>query len=247
MKTLIAANWKMHGDLSWASKPSEFRKFYSTNDKHVECLICPPAFMIPAMVEHGKEADILIGAQNCHAESSGAYTGEMSAGMIASAGAGYVIVGHSERRAMFGETDAMIAAKAAAIQSAGIIPIVCIGESEAERRANKELDVATEQLTASIPDSADPEKIVIAYEPVWAIGTGLTPSLEDINAMHNHLRKLLEDRFGAKQGSQVQILYGGSVKPANAKDILAIGNVNGALIGGASLEMDSLASIAKSA
>ena len=151
MKTLIAANWKMHGDLSWAAKLSEFRTYYPENEKNVECLICPPAFMIAALMEQGKENDILVGAQNCHAEASGAFTGELSADMIASTGAGYVIVGHSERRAMFGETDCMISAKAQAAQSAGLVPIICIGESEAERRANKELDVATKQLSNSIP------------------------------------------------------------------------------------------------
>jgi len=247
MKTLIAANWKMHGDLGWASKLSEFRKHYPHNEKHMECLICPPAFMIPALVEQGKINNMRIGAQNCHAEVSGAFTGEISADMIAGAGADYVIVGHSERRSIFGETDAMIAAKTKAAQSASLTPIVCIGESEVERRAQKELEVATRQLTDSIPEDANSENIVVAYEPVWAIGTGLTPSLEDIDVMHNHLRDLLEKRFGEKHGSKVQILYGGSVKPGNAKDILAIGNVNGALIGGASLEMESLAAIAKAA
>lgn len=247
MKTLIAANWKMHGDLSWDQKPGEFRAFYPKNDKHVQCLICPPAFMIPALVEQGKTNDILVGAQNCHAEVSGAFTGEMSAKMIAGTGATYVIVGHSERRALFGETDAVVSAKAQAALDADLIPIICIGESEAERRDGEELNVATRQLTHSIPDKADGSGLVIAYEPVWAIGTGLTPTLGDIDAMHNHIRELLEERFGKRQGRRIQILYGGSVKPANAKEILAIDNVNGALIGGASLDMESFAAIANSA
>jgi triosephosphate isomerase len=247
MKTLIAANWKMHGDLSWDQKPAEFRTYYPKNDKHVECLICPPAFMIPALVEQGKENDIFVGAQNCHAETSGAFTGEISAEMIAGTGASHVLVGHSERRALFDETDAIVSAKAQSALAADLIPIICIGESEAERRDGKALDIATRQLTHSIPNKADGSGIVIAYEPVWAIGTGLTPTLEDIEIMHNHIRELLENRFCKKQGLRVQILYGGSVKPANAKDILAIDNVNGALIGGASLDMESFAAIAKAA
>lgn len=247
MKTLIAANWKMHGDLSWSQKPAEFRAFYPRNDKHVEFLICPPAFMIPALVKQGKMNDILIGAQNCHAETSGAFTGEMSAEMIASTGATHVIIGHSERRALFGETDAMVATKAQAAENAGTIPIICIGESEAERREGKELDIVAHQLAHSISAPSGGAKIVIAYEPVWAIGTGLTPTLEDINTMHNHVRAFLEERFGKKNGQLIQILYGGSVKPENAKEILAIKNVNGALIGGASLKMESLAAIAKAA
>lgn len=247
MKTLIAANWKMHGKLSWRDKPAEFRTFYPKNAQHVECLICPPAFMIPALVKTGYENDMLVGAQNCHAEKSGAFTGEMSAEMVAGTGATHVIVGHSERRALFGETNALVAHKAQAAIAANLTPIICIGESEAERRAAQELDVATRQLAHSIPRKSDGARFVLAYEPVWAIGTGLTPTLNDIETMHNHIRELLEGRFGVQQGRSIQILYGGSVKPGNAKDILAIENVNGALIGGASLEMESLAAIAKSA
>ena len=247
MKTLIAANWKMHGDLSWVAKPGEFRTFYPKDKKHVECLICPPAYMISAMVEQGDKHNVSIGAQNCHFEKTGAFTGEMSADMVADTGAGYVILGHSERRAIFGETDEIVAAKAQAVTDANLIPIVCIGESEDERRAGREIEIATSQLKASIPDQSDGENLVIAYEPVWAIGTGLTPTLEDIEAMHDHIRDLMQSRFGQKTGSNIQILYGGSVKPTNAKDILAIKNVNGALIGGAGLDMQSLAEIAQSA
>lgn len=247
MKTLIAANWKMHGDLSWADKPAEFRGIYPKDKSGVECLICPPSFLLPALVKQGEENEILVGAQNCHAETSGAFTGEISAPMIAGLGATHVIVGHSERRSLFGETDDDVSAKAEAALNANIIPIICIGESEAERRAEKELDVATMQLANSIPDCAKGANFVVAYEPVWAIGTGLTPTLADIRVMHNHIRGLLTDRFGQKHGANIQILYGGSVKPGNAEEILAIDNVNGALIGGASLDMESFAAIAMAA
>lgn len=244
MKTLIAANWKMHGDMSWDEKPQEFRTFYAKNRKNVECLICPPTFLLPSLIKKSAKLDVLVGAQNCHPEVSGAFTGEISAHMIAALGASHIIVGHSERRAMFGETNEVVAAKAKAALEAELKPIICIGESESERRAGKELEVATDQLAMSIPNEALDVDFVIAYEPVWAIGTGLTPTIEDIKAMHNHIRSLLEVRFGRQQGENIQILYGGSVKPTNAEDILAIENVNGALIGGASLDMESFAQIA---
>ena len=247
MKTLIAANWKMNGDFSWVEKPTEFRNFYPKDNKHVDCLICPPAYLIPAMVEQGKKCNISIGAQNCHDEKSGAFTGEMSADMVADSGAKYVLVGHSERRSIFGESDAFVSAKAQAAAEASLIPIICIGESEAERRAGKEIEVATNQLKSSIPEQADAGNLVIAYEPVWAIGTGLTPTLGDIEIIHDHIRGFLKNRFGEKSGAKIQILYGGSVKPTNAKEILAIENVNGALIGGASLDMKSFAEIARAA
>jgi triosephosphate isomerase len=244
MKTLIAANWKMHGDLSWSAKPKEFRSYFPKSNKRVECLICPPSYMIAALAKSAKSQSVLVGAQNCHFEASGAFTGEISADMAADAGAAYVIVGHSERRAIFKESDKVVAQKAGAVLRAGLAPIVCIGESESQRRAGRELSVATRQLRLSLPKSADGQDMVIAYEPVWAIGSGLTPTLEDIETMHNHIRKLLARRFGADIANQIRILYGGSVKPNNAKDILAIENVNGALIGGASLDMKSFAKIA---
>lgn len=247
MKTLIAANWKMHGDLGWTAKPKEFRSYFPKTNKSVECLICPPAYMIPAMVKSARPRSIKVGAQNCHFEKSGAFTGELSAEMVADAGADYVIVGHSERRALFRESDQLVSKKTTAVLGAGLKPIICIGESEAQRRAGRELDVATRQIRNSVPKSTDGKNIVIAYEPVWAIGSGLIPSMDDIEIMHNHIRKLLTRRFGGETADAIRVLYGGSVKPANAKGILAIDNVNGALIGGAGLDMKSLAGIAQSA
>jgi triosephosphate isomerase len=247
MKTLIAANWKMHGDLSWVEKPAEFRRHFSRRHTSVECLILPPFHLIPKMAEACTGLDVFVGAQNCHAQDSGAFTGEISAGMLSDAGAAFVIVGHSERRALFGETDSDIAAKTMAVMAAGLKPIVCIGESEAERVEGRALEIITSQMKGSIPEDIDGGSITIAYEPVWAIGTGLTPTLDDIDEMHRHIRDLLSARFGHKTADTIRILYGGSVKPANAKEILAVKDVNGALIGGAGLEMESLAAIADAA
>ncbi len=245
MNTLIAANWKMHGDLSWRSKPAEFRTHYERNAQGVEILLCPPHYMIPSLGQACAGLNISVGAQTCHFKASGAFTGEMSAEMLSDAGAKYVIVGHSERRALFGETDVMIALKAQAVSGAGLIPIICVGENRQQRETGDADEVVGVQLAGSIPSGADGENLVIAYEPVWAIGTGLVPSLEDIAAMHDHIRGILSTRFGEQAAQSIQILYGGSVKPSNAKDILALGDVNGALIGGAGLDMESLAGIAK--
>ncbi len=243
MKTLIAANWKMHGNLSWVDKPAEFRGVFRANNA-VDVLICPPAHMLEVMVKASAGLDINIGAQNCHDKASGAYTGEISAQMVADTGASHVILGHSERRAMFGDTDMVVAAKTSAALGAGLVPIVCVGESRAEREAGQAEEVVGAQLASSIPQDADGTNLVIAYEPVWAIGTGLVATLEDIATMHDHVRGCLTARFGAAIADTIQILYGGSVKPANAKEILALKDVSGALIGGAALEMDSLAAIA---
>ena len=233
MRPLIAANWKMHGDQSWTGKPDRFDAILPPSERGgVDVLICPPALYIAAMA--ASTETIAIGAQNCHHADTGAHTGEISAQMIKDAGARYVIVGHSERREA-GETDAEIKAKAAAACSHGLIPIICVGESLAQRETGEAQTVVSAQLGASLP--VGEKDIVIAYEPIWAIGTGKVPTLKDIHAMHNHIRDII--------GDGVRILYGGSVKPANAKDILAVKNVNGALIGGASLDMQSLAEIAK--
>jgi len=244
MKTLIAANWKMHGNLSWVQKPAEFRTLFPVQGGNIDILLCPPAHILEAMVRASAGLDIFVGAQNCHDQSSGAYTGELSADMIAETGASYVILGHSERRALFGDSDDWIAAKTSAAQKAGLRPIVCVGESRLEREAGHAEEVVGNQLAGSIPKDADGSHLVIAYEPVWAIGTGLTPTLEDIATIHDHIRGCLASRFGAKTADSIQILYGGSVKPDNAKEILALKDVSGALIGGAGLEMKSLAAIA---
>ena len=237
MRPLIAGNWKMHGDMDWIDKPSEFNGLMPAAEReHLDVLICPPSVFIASMAASCFEANIHLGAQNCHRAESGAYTGEVSAAMVKSAGASFVIVGHSERRAG-GETDADVAAKARAASKQGLTPIICVGESLDIRKAGKAEDVVSAQINASVPDGLT--DYVLAYEPIWAIGTGMTATAEDIKAMHAVIREIV--------GPKVRILYGGSVKPANAKEILGTENVNGALIGGASLEMESLAAIAGAA
>jgi len=232
-RTLIAANWKMHGDLSWVFKPADFNAFFpAENRKHLDVLICPPAILLSSMLDP-QQTQIHIGGQDCHANETGAHTGNISAEMLKDAGASYVIIGHSERRAE-GDTDADVNAKAKAAVRAGLIPIICVGETEAERDAGKAEKIVAAQIKASVPKI---KNYVIAYEPVWAIGTGKTATPDDVDEMHNRIR--------AQVGPKIQLLYGGSVKPKNAEELLALKNVNGALIGGAGLEMESLAEIAQ--
>ncbi len=248
MRQIIAANWKMNGDFSWAAKPAELAAILDdeTIDK-VDMVICPPLHLLAAMEAMVEDAPVTFGAQNCHAETSGAYTGEVSAQMVAETGAAYVILGHSERRDYNKETDADILAKTIAAHQAGLITIVCVGESLDMREAGRADDIVAAQLADSLPDCVTSLNTVIAYEPIWAIGTGKVPSLDDIKSMHAGIRARLTERFGEKTASLIPIQYGGSVKPGNAAEILAIPNVDGALIGGASLEMDSFAAIAKAA
>ena len=207
-----------------------------------EVLLCPPATLIARMAEVAKGSALKVGGQDCHAEASGAHTGDISAGMLADAGASHVILGHSERRADHGETDSAVRAKAGAAQAAGLVALICVGETEAERDAGRELDVIGAQLAASVPDTANGADTVIAYEPVWAIGSGRTPTEEQIAAVHRFLRDALEARFG-ESGSSFRLLYGGSVKPANAARIFAIPDVDGALVGGASLKATDFGAI----
>ena len=200
-----------------------------------DVLVCPPATLLFLARELLRDSGIALGAQDCHVAPSGAHTGDISAEMLADAGATYVIVGHSERRADHGEKSELVAAKAKAAHRAGLISIICIGEIEAERRAGRTLEIVGMQLQSSLPASANAANTVIAYEPVWAIGSGLTPSDADIAEVHGSIRKGLAERLGQPESAQFRILYGGSVKPANAALIVAIPNVNGALVGGASL------------
>ena len=237
MRPLIAGNWKMHGDMDWIDKPGEFNGLIPAAEReHLDVLICPPSVFIASMAASCFEANIHLGAQNCHWAESGAHTGEVSASMIKSAGASFVIIGHSERRAG-GEKDADVAAKAMAAAKQGLTPIICVGESLDIRKAGDAESVVSAQIKASVPEGLI--DYVLAYEPIWAIGTGMTATADDIKAMHAVIRDIV--------GPSVRILYGGSVKPANAKEILGTKNVNGALIGGASLEMESLAAIARAA
>ncbi len=233
---LIAGNWKMNGLTHSLDELSELARLLTTGAApRALVVVCPPATLLAAVAAQGASSGILAGGQDCHAEASGAHTGDISAGMIADAGAQFVIVGHSERRADHGETDDVVRSKAEAAIGAGLKPIICVGETESERDAGQAEDVVGKQLAASIPDAAEQHEVVIAYEPVWAIGTGRTPTLDDIAAMHASIRAKLVDRFGLPRGESIRILYGGSMKPQNAREILAVENVNGGLVGGASL------------
>jgi len=236
MKSLIAGNWKMNGLMASLAEIERLGGLLK-GGASAEVLICPPATLIAAMAPAARAIGAGVGGQDCHPKASGAHTGDIAAEMLKDAGASYVIVGHSERRADHGESSATVKAKAEAARRAGLTPIVCVGETEAERRAGKQEAVVGEQLAGSLPDGAGP--LVIAYEPVWAIGTGLTPTIEDIAAMHRFIRQ--------KAGAGVRILYGGSVKPSNAAEILAVEDVNGALVGGASLKADDFYAIISAA
>jgi len=239
-KKLAAGNWKINGLVASLTELDSLATAI-TPDPGTDVVICPPATLLFRAVE-AATAGIAIGAQDCHAETAGAHTGDVSAEMIAEAGASYVIVGHSERRADHHESDATVCAKARAVTAAGLTAIVCIGESEAERAAGSTLDVLATQLAGSLPDSATPDGTVIAYEPIWAIGTGKVASFEDIVEVHNFLRGQLVDRFGAASEG-FRLLYGGSVKAGNAAAIFQAENVDGALVGGASLKASDFAPI----
>ena len=242
-RPLVAGNWKMNG-----LRPSaaELGKIIAGSDGvsgGTDLLICPPATLVMmfAAAVHGSK--VAIGGQDCHAEPAGAFTGDVSAEMLADAGATAVIVGHSERRTYHHETDSMVRAKALAAWRAGLLAIVCIGETKNQRAGGQTLDIVGAQLAGSLPSSLIAESVVVAYEPVWAIGTGLTPTPADVAQVHGFIRERLTTRFG-ETGDEIRILYGGSVKPANAKELLGVANVDGALVGGASLKADDFLGIA---
>lgn len=233
MRKLAAGNWKMNGS---AAALSEVEALLAAHPAPAcEMLLCPPATLTARMAWAARESALKIGGQDCHAKASGAHTGDISAAMLKDAGASHVILGHSERRADRGETDAEVRAKTEAALAEGLIAVVCVGETEAERDAGQTLAVVGRQLAGSVPDSASAETLVIAYEPVWAIGTGRTPTLEEIAEVHAFLRAELTARFGA-MAAGIRLLYGGSVKPSNATEIFAVKDVDGALVGGASLK-----------
>ena len=210
-----------------------------------DLLVCPPATLIAAFADKARGSKTLkVGAQDCHPEPSGPHTGDISAEMLADAGASAVIVGHSERRADHGETDVLVRRKAEAVWRAGLVAIVCIGETQPQRDAGQTLDICRDQLNISLPDRARADNLVVAYEPVWAIGTGLTPTVKDVEQIHGFIRDLLIGRFNA-EGARIRILYGGSVKPSNATELMAVENVNGALVGGASLKAADFLAIAR--
>jgi triosephosphate isomerase len=232
-RPLVAGNWKMNGLRASLAEVSAVKA--GIGGTTCDVAICPPATLIREAAGLAAGSALLIGGQDCHAATSGANTGDISAEMIADAGGKLIIVGHSERRTDHGETDEIVRKKAEAVWRAGLLAILCIGETEAERRGGKTMEVLSRQVAQSVPDKATSANLVIAYEPVWAIGTGLTPSEDDIARAHAHIRARLADRIGAEaQGTR--ILYGGSVKPSNAAAILSLVDVDGALVGGASLK-----------
>jgi triosephosphate isomerase len=233
MRKLAAGNWKMNGT------GASLAEIDALMDSHpapgCDVLICPPATLLSRLSERANGRALATGGQDCHQNASGAHTGDISAAMIADAGGTHVILGHSERRADHGESDALIRAKAEAARAAGLIAVICVGETLAEREAGRTLEIVGGQLQGSVPDGATAAGTVIAYEPVWAIGTGKVPTLEEIGAVHDDIRARLAARFGA-EAAGIRILYGGSVKPSNAAEIFAVPNVDGALVGGASLK-----------
>jgi triosephosphate isomerase len=243
LRPLIAGNWKMNG-LSASAAELDAMIAGAAGVAKVDLLICPPATLVGAFAARAGAGRVAIGAQDCHAKASGAHTGDLSAEMFKDAGASHIIVGHSERRADHGETDAAVRAKAEAVWRAGLVAIVCVGETRAERDAGKTLGVIGTQLAGSLPDGATAGNLVVAYEPVWAIGTGLTPTAADVAEVHAFIRATLEKRFGAV-GAGIRILYGGSVKPSNAAELMAVPHVNGALVGGASLKASDFLGIAQ--
>lgn len=233
MQKLAAGNWKMNGSVAALA---EVRAIIAAHPSPAcDMLLCPPATLVGPMAQTAKGSKLMVGGQDCHAKASGAHTGDISAAMLAEAGATHVILGHSERRTDHAETDAMVRAKAEAGLAVGLVAVVCIGETEAERNAGQTLAVIGRQLDDSIPAGATAYNLVIAYEPVWAIGTGRTPTLAEIGEVHAFLRNRLKGLIGAAAMS-VRLLYGGSVKPSNADEIFAVPDVDGALVGGASLK-----------
>ncbi|MDB5542814.1 MAG: Triosephosphate isomerase [Devosia sp.] len=232
---LIAGNWKMNGTTASLGEVQKLAGLLTQGGgPRCTVVICPPATLLERLNELAASSGIVTGGQDCHPAPSGAHTGDISAQMLADAGAQYVIVGHSERRTDHHETDDLVQLKALAVHSAGLVPIICVGETEDQRDAGDALSVVAAQLAGSLPDDWTGHEIVIAYEPVWAIGTGRTPTPAEIAEMHDAIRADLETRFG-ERGAATRILYGGSMKPSNASQILRIGNVNGGLVGGASL------------
>lgn len=244
IRPLVAGNWKMNGLKAAAAEVEALRAALAGPLSAVaaDVMIAPPATLLGHLAGATQGCSIQLAGQDCHAKASGAHTGDVSAEMLKDAGASAVIVGHSERRADHGEIDPIVRAKAEAAHRAGLVAIVCVGETRAEREAGHTLEIVGGQLAGSLPDAVTPENTVVAYEPVWAIGTGLTPTPDDVAEVHAAIRKDLVARFG-RHGEAIRILYGGSVKPDNAKTLMSVANVNGALVGGASLKASDFTAI----
>lgn len=248
-RTLIAGNWKMNC-LSADAKALAgglAEKLGAGDAANFEMLVCPPAVLIPVVAEAIKGSALQLGGQDCHMAEKGAHTGDTAAAMLKDAGCGYVLVGHSERRTDHGETDAIVNAKAAQANAQGLSTVICIGETEAERDAGKTLDVNATQIAGSVPEGATAANTVIAYEPVWAIGTGRTPTAAEVQEVHAFIRGELAKKIGADEAAKTRILYGGSMNPKNAEELLALEDVDGGLIGGASLKVEDFWAVAQSA
>ena len=243
-RALVAGNWKMNGGLAMLKEPRLLAAMLKDVKLKCDVMICPPAILVRRIKSILKGSKIRLGGQDCHWDAAGAHTGDISAEMLKEAGCTAVIVGHSERRGNHGETDATVARKAKAAIRAGLAAIICIGETLDERKGGKTLEVVSRQLKGSIPEGATAANTVIAYEPVWAIGTGLTASVAEVAEAHGHIRADLAKLLG-EDGAGVRILYGGSVKPSNAAELMAAANVNGALVGGASLKAADFLGIIK--
>jgi triosephosphate isomerase len=242
-RPLVAGNWKMNGLAGSIGELEAIVAGAGAITPTADLMVCPPATLVAAFAARARGSAVAIGGQDCHAEAAGAFTGDVSAEMLKDAGARAAIVGHSERRTYHKETDAEVRAKAFAAWRAGLLAVVCVGESKDERLAGATLGVVGGQLDGSLPEGATAATLVVAYEPVWAIGTGLTPTPADVAEVHSFIRGRLSARFGA-QGEAIRILYGGSVKPSNAKELMAVANVDGALVGGASLKAADFLGIA---
>jgi triosephosphate isomerase (TIM) len=243
IRPLIAGNWKMNGLKAAEGEFAAMLAGAAAVAAKAALLVCPPATLIAAFADKARGTAVKVGAQDCHPKPSGAHTGDISAEMLADAGAAAIIVGHSERRADHGESDLLVRQKAEAVWRAGLLAIVCIGESEEQRNAGQTLDILRGQLNLSLPDGSTADNLVVAYEPIWAIGTGRTPTATDVEQIHKFIRDFLTGRFNG-EGARMRILYGGSVKPSNAAELMAVANVNGALVGGASLKAADFLAIA---
>jgi len=246
MRMLLAGNWKMNGLKTALAEIRALKRGLTDEPARSDVLICPPATLIMEAVKAAEKSPIAIGGQDCHALASGAYTGDISAEMLRDAGATAVILGHSERRQYHGETNQIVAGKMKGARRGGLMAILCVGESDKEREAGQAIPVVTQQLDACIPPELEASDLTIAYEPIWAIGTGKTPTVLDIGEMHAAIRATLTTRF-ASGAETIRILYGGSVKPGNAAEILAVRNVDGALVGGACLKAADFLAIIRAA
>ncbi len=245
IRPLIAGNWKMNGLKAATAEFEAMLAGAAEVTGKADLLVCPPATLLAAFAEKARGPHaIAVGGQDCHTKPSGAHTGDISAEMLADAGAAAIIVGHSERRADHGESDVVVHQKVEAVWRAGLVAIVCVGETQHQRDAGQTIDILRGQLNLSLPQGSRADNLIVAYEPVWAIGTGLTPTAGDVEQIHAFIRELLIERFNG-EGGRMRILYGGSVKPSNAAELMAVANVNGALVGGASLKASDFLAIAK--